>query len=77
MEQPVWNFEQETGGERLDETGVNLGTFFDRMPDEKTQHYSSDWTDEQVIQGSLQRNKKADPTKPSKCGGLPNGRQNT
>ena len=50
MEQPVWNFEQEPGDERLDETSVNLRAYFDRMPDEKMQQYSSDWTDEQVIE---------------------------
>ncbi len=50
MEQPVWNFEQEPGNERLDETSVNLRAYFDRMPDEKMQQYSSDWTDEQVIE---------------------------
>ena len=50
MEQPVWNFEQEPGDERLDETGVNLRAYFDRMPDEKMQQYWSDWTDEQTIE---------------------------
>jgi len=50
MEQPVWNFEQEPGDERLDETSVNLRAYFDRMPDEKMQQYRSDWTDEQVIE---------------------------
>ena len=50
MEQPVWNFEQEPGDERLDETSVNLRAYFDRMPDEKMQRYLSDWTDEQVVE---------------------------
>ena len=50
MEQPVWNFEQEPGAERLDETGVNLRAYFDRMPDEKMHQYSPDWTDEKVIE---------------------------
>src|SRR5438046_9090091 len=50
MEQPVWNFEQEPGDERLDETSVNLRAYFDRMPDEKMQQYRSDWTDEQTIE---------------------------
>ena len=49
MEQPVWNFEQEPGDERLDETSVNLRAYFDRMPDEKMQQYRSGWTDEQTI----------------------------
>ena len=50
MEQPVWNFEQEPGDEGLDETGVNLRAYFDRMPDEKMQQYSSGWIDEQAIE---------------------------
>jgi hypothetical protein len=49
MNQPVWNFEQEPGGEPLDETGVNLRAYFDRMPDEKMQQYVPAWTDEQTI----------------------------
>jgi hypothetical protein len=49
MEQPTWNFEQEPSGEPLDETGINLRAYFDRMPDEKMQQYSPAWTDEQVI----------------------------
>ncbi len=50
MEQPVWNFEQEPGDDRLDETSVNLRAYFDLMPDEKMQQYSPDWTDEQTIE---------------------------
>jgi len=50
MEQPIWNFEQETSGERMDETGVNLRAYFDRMPDEKMQQYSPSMSDEQVIE---------------------------
>ena len=49
MEQPIWNFEQEPADERMDETSVNLRAYFDRMPDEKMRQYSSDWTDEQVV----------------------------
>jgi hypothetical protein len=49
MKQPVWNFEQEPGDERLDETDVNLRAYFDWMPNEKMEQYRSDWTDEQVI----------------------------
>ena len=49
MAQPVWNFEQEPGDEPLDETGVNLRAYFDRMPDEKMQQYRSDWANEQTI----------------------------
>jgi len=50
MEQPVWNYEQEPGDRRLDETGVNLRAYFDRMADEKMQQYRSDFTDEQTMQ---------------------------
>ena len=50
MEQPGWNFEQEYEGERGDETSVNLRAYLDRMPQEKMQQYSPDWTDEQVIE---------------------------
>ena len=49
MQQPIWNFEQEPTDQRLDETDVNLRAYFDRMPDEKMQQYSPDWTDEQVL----------------------------
>ena len=49
MEQSVWNFEQEPGGEPLDETGVNLRAYFDLMSDEKMQQYRTDWTDQQTI----------------------------
>jgi len=51
MEQPIWNFEQEPwGDEQPDETSVNLRAYFDRMPDDKMQQYSPDWTDEQVVE---------------------------
>lgn len=48
MEQPIWNFEQEPTEEPLDETGVNLRAYFDRMDDEKMRQYVPAWTDEQV-----------------------------
>jgi hypothetical protein len=50
MEQPVWNFEQEPSGEPLDETGINLRAYFDRMPDEKMQQYDPSWPDEKVME---------------------------
>lgn len=50
MEQPIWNFEQEPTVEALDETGVNLRAYFDRVDDARMQQYRSDWTDEQVIE---------------------------
>jgi hypothetical protein len=49
MDEPNWNFEQEPTEQRMDESGVNLRAYFDRMPDDKMRQYSSDWTDEQVI----------------------------
>ena len=50
MEQPIWNFEQEPTNEALDETGVNLRAYFDRMDDEKMRQYDPAWTDRQVIE---------------------------
>lgn len=50
MEQPIWNFEQEPVGEPLDETGINLRAYFDRMPDEKMRLYSSHWDDARVME---------------------------
>lgn len=48
MEQPIWNFEQEPSDEPMDETGVNLRAYFDRMPDEKLRQYSRSWSDDRV-----------------------------
>jgi hypothetical protein len=50
MEQPVWNFEQEPTDEPLDETGINLRAYFDRMSDEKMQQYDPSWPDEKVTE---------------------------
>ena len=50
MEQPIWNFEQEPTTEALDETGINLRAYFDRVDDVKLQQYRPDWTNEQVIE---------------------------
>lgn len=49
MQQPVWNFEQEPADEPMDETGVNLRAYFDRMPDAKMRAYSPDWSDAEVM----------------------------
>ncbi|MDQ3010751.1 MAG: hypothetical protein M3X11_08635 [Acidobacteriota bacterium] len=49
MEQPIWNFEQEPSAEPMDETGVNLRAYFDRMDDQKMQQYLPAWTDEEVM----------------------------
>ena len=50
MRQPIWNFEQEPAGEPLDETGVNLRAYFDRMDDDKMRQYVPAWTDQQVME---------------------------
>jgi len=50
MRQPIWNFEQEPTDEQLDETGVNLRAYFDRMDDEKMRRYDPTWSDEQVVE---------------------------
>lgn len=34
----------------MDETGVNLRAYFDRMNDDKMRQYSNAWTDEQVVE---------------------------
>jgi len=49
MSQPAWNFEQEPCEDPPDETAINLRAYFDRMADEKMRTYSSEWTDEYVI----------------------------
>lgn len=46
--QPIWNFEQDPSPEPMDETGVNLRAYFDRMDDEKMQQYQAAWTDDEV-----------------------------
>ena len=50
MKQPVWNFEQEPTIQPLDETGINLRAYFDRMPDQKMRQYRAEWSDETVIE---------------------------
>ncbi|MGE0128706.1 MAG: hypothetical protein AB7U82_11560 [Blastocatellales bacterium] len=50
MQQPIWNFEQEPATEPMDETGVNLRAYFDRMDDEKMRRYDPAWSDEQVVE---------------------------
>lgn len=48
MDQPIWNFEQEPSDEPLDETGINLRAYFDRMDDAKMLQYRPEWTDDEV-----------------------------
>ncbi|MFN0084553.1 MAG: hypothetical protein ACKVX9_04125 [Blastocatellia bacterium] len=50
MQQPIWNFEREPSTEPMDETGVNLRAYFDRMDDEKMREYASDWSDASVVE---------------------------
>lgn len=50
MRQPIWNFEQEPTTEPMDETGVNLRAYFDRMDDEKMRQYDPCWSDQQVVE---------------------------
>jgi hypothetical protein len=50
IEQPIWNFEQDPSDEPLDETGVNLRAYFDRLPDAKLLQYQASWTDAQLIE---------------------------
>jgi hypothetical protein len=50
MEQPIWNFEQEPTTEGLDETGINLRAYFDRVPDARLRTYRPEWTDEEVME---------------------------
>ncbi len=50
MEQPIWNFEQEPTNDPLDETGINLRAYFDRVADAKLRQYDPTWSDEQVME---------------------------
>ena len=50
MQQPIWNYEQEPASEPMDETGVNLRAYFDRMDDEKMRQYDPSWADEQLVE---------------------------
>jgi hypothetical protein len=49
MTTPIWNFEQDSSGEPMDETSINLRHYFDTMPDEKMRQYSPQWTDDHVM----------------------------
>jgi hypothetical protein len=49
MQQPIWNFEQDPHAEPLDETGINLRAYFDRMDDNKMQTYQPTLTDDELI----------------------------
>ncbi len=43
------NYERMPEGMAMDETDVNLRSYFSRMSDEKLTEYVPNWTDEQVI----------------------------
>jgi hypothetical protein len=44
------NFERLPEGMAMDETDVNLRSYFSRMSDEKLAQYVPNWTDEQVLE---------------------------
>jgi hypothetical protein len=50
MEQPIWNFEQEPTTEALDETGINLRAYFDRIPDARLRGYNPAWSDDELME---------------------------
>lgn len=43
------NYERLPAGQDMDETDINLRSYFSRMSDEKLREYDPTWTDEQVI----------------------------
>ena len=49
MQQPVWNFEQDPTGERMDETSFNLRAYFDRMSEDKLRQYSRSWSERELM----------------------------
>ena len=50
MEERKYFFELEPSTEPIDDTILNLRTYFDLMPDDKLGQYSKDWSDEVVMQ---------------------------
>ena len=49
MTDPNINYEILPAGMAMDETDVNLRSYFSRMSDEKLQEYNQRWGDEEVI----------------------------
>jgi hypothetical protein len=49
MTDPNINYEILPAGMAMDETDVNLRSYFSRMSDEKLQEYNQRWSDEEVI----------------------------
>jgi hypothetical protein len=49
MTDPNVNYEILPAGMAMDETDVNLRSYFSRMSDEKLQEYNQRWGDEEVI----------------------------
>jgi len=49
MTDPNINYEILPAGMAMDETDVNLRSYFSRMSDEKLQEYNQRWGDEEVV----------------------------
>lgn len=49
MTDPTVNYEILPAGMAMDETDVNLRSYFSRMSDERLQEYNQRWSDEEVI----------------------------
>ena len=49
MTDPNINYEKLPADMRMDETDVNLRSYFSRMTDERLAEYNPQWTDEEVI----------------------------
>jgi hypothetical protein len=49
MTDPNINYEKLPADMRMDETDVNLRSYFSRMTDERLAEYDPQWTDEEVI----------------------------
>jgi hypothetical protein len=49
MLDPNVNYELLPAGQVMDETDINLRSYFTRMSDERLLEYNPDWTDEELI----------------------------
>lgn len=50
MTDPNVNYERLPLGMLMDETDINLRSYFSRMSDEKLREYSASWTDDKVLE---------------------------
>lgn len=50
MTDPNINYETLPGDMAMDETDINLRSYFSRMPDEKLLEYDPTWSDEQLME---------------------------